>query len=242
MNGLFTHQPKKCFPPSDSIFPVFWGFHISDWNDSWDHFLSPDSLEYLKQHEPIGCRDLYTTNRLRNAGINTFYSKCLTLIFPRRKKTPLNGWNIVVDVPIDLPPFIKDSAIYISHKISPYISEKDKIDQAKKILSLYKSHAKMVITTRLHCALPCVSMGIPVIFLGKPNDYRISINNDIGIKIYNLSHDILSKGKDNYIQEVEKIWKIVDWEPQIIDFEEEKLIIIEGFKKFLERKLSAITI
>lgn len=40
MNGWFTHQPQRCFPPSDSIFPIFWGFHISNWNDSWDHFLS----------------------------------------------------------------------------------------------------------------------------------------------------------------------------------------------------------
>ena len=64
MNGWFSHHPETCLPRSVNLHPVFWGFHITDTNDSWDYFSQKEVLRYLRQYEPIGCRDPYTAERL----------------------------------------------------------------------------------------------------------------------------------------------------------------------------------
>jgi hypothetical protein len=80
-NGWFSNDPENCLPTYESILPVFWGFHISDWNNSWQYFLSDKCLAYFKRFEPIGCRDMFTADKLAEVGIKTFYSRCLTLTF-----------------------------------------------------------------------------------------------------------------------------------------------------------------
>ena len=238
MNGWFTHNPIKCFPPTNMIYPIFWGFHITNWNKSWNYFLSQKNLNVFKKHEPIGCRDQFTQKKLENAGIDSFYSKCLTITFAKRREIPKSGFNVIVDIPIPLPPAVRDEAIYVSHTISPHIDEEDKIKQAKSLLDLYKSHAKLIVTTRLHCALPCVAMGIPVIFLGNPYDYRVSIIRDIGLKINKLPNNLflskMSRKEMNF--KIEEMWSKINWQPDPVDVEEEKGEIILKFQSLLRKK------
>lgn len=236
MNGWFSHQPQF-FPPAASIQPVFWGFHITNWNDSWKYFLSKDVVNYLKSHEPIGCRDKYTMDKLMEAGVNAFYSKCLTLTLPRRNKPKRNGWNILVDVPTLLPPFIEDNAIHVTHEISAESTEKCKMEQAKKLLDLYRNNARLIITTRLHCALPAVAMGIPVIFLGNPTDYRLSIIKDIGLEINNYPKNMSWSTKEQVMSELNTFWESINWDPRPIDYEKEKTEMIANFKKFFNSKI-----
>jgi len=57
INGWFMENPKN-WPPNNNISPLFISFHI---NPSAERdLLKPESLNYLKQYEPIGCRDTYT--------------------------------------------------------------------------------------------------------------------------------------------------------------------------------------
>ena len=73
----------------------------------------------------------------------------------------------------------------------------------------------MVITTRLHCALPCIAMGIPVVFFGDPNDYRTQIVSDVGGKIYSERlHD-----KRAVYGLPGRLMQPVDWSPRPIDIE-----------------------
>jgi hypothetical protein len=187
MQGWFSHFPDKCFPPPDSIIPVFFGFHITDWNESIEYFLRPQSIDYLKMHEPIGCRDKKTMEMLNEKGVNAFYSKCLTLTFPKRLKEPQQGKCFVVDVEKEiLPEIISNNAIYVSRITNPIWGDEIKKLMAIKLLNLYRENASLVITKRLHCALPCIAMGIPVVFFGDTNDYRVSIIKDLGLPIYPL--------------------------------------------------------
>lgn len=39
MNGWFSHFPETCLPLSKRLHPVFWGFHITDWNNGWKYFF-----------------------------------------------------------------------------------------------------------------------------------------------------------------------------------------------------------
>lgn len=95
MNGWFSHHPENCLPTNNNILPVFWGFHISDRNNSWQYFLSEDNLEFFKKHQPIGCRDTFTAEKLKAADIQSFYSRCLTLTLPEREKKPDDGVYII---------------------------------------------------------------------------------------------------------------------------------------------------
>ena len=54
MNGWFTHQPQN-WPASANISALFVAFHLN--TSAYEKLLSDKSIEYLKKHEPIGCRD-----------------------------------------------------------------------------------------------------------------------------------------------------------------------------------------
>jgi len=62
----------------------------------------------------------------------------------------------------------------MTHQGAPWWSQEAKRILAQNALDEYREHASLVITTRLHCALPCVAMGIPVVFVGDPDDKRLS--------------------------------------------------------------------
>lgn len=76
MNGWYMHHPEQ-WPPSDKINPLFVAVHFNSL--SKDKLLSDESIAYLKRHEPIGCRDLYTCDMLKSKGINAYFSGCMTL-------------------------------------------------------------------------------------------------------------------------------------------------------------------
>lgn len=196
-------------------------------------YCKPDSLAHLKAHEPIGCRDRFTTEKLKTMGIISFYSKCLTLTFPHRGKLSSKGYSFLVDVDqIDIPECLHKNSIKISHFVPNNLPEKVKFIYARYLINLYKEQAKLVITTKLHCALPCIAMGIPVVFFGNENDYRISVLKDIGVEINPLpiGHNIPSV---NHCKEV-------IWNPKPIDFEEEKIGMIKLLKEMLNRKINSI--
>ena len=229
MNGWFSHRPMDCFPVSRNILPLYFGFHVTNCNNTWSYLLgSAECMEQFRSFGPVGCRDQYTAMKLREAGIDTFYSKCLTLTFPRRLSKPSRGWNVIVDVPIALPPFIEDRSIRISHAVSSHLSESSKRRHAQDLLAFYRDNAAQVITTRLHCALPCLSMGIPVIFLGSNLDYRTSIVKDLAMPIYDLG----SRRQDLSIK---NIWNTIKWYPEEPDIEQEKISIIKSFNDHLSR-------
>lgn len=54
--------------------------------------------------------------------------------------------------------------IFINHKYSETHSEEKRFALAKEILHKYAT-AKLVVTSRIHAALPCLALGTPVIFL-----------------------------------------------------------------------------
>lgn len=219
MNGWFSHQPQTCLPLSNYFYPVFFGFHITDWNDSWRFFSQKHIVEYLKRYEPIGCRDPHTAGRLSQMGIKTHVTYCLTLTFPKRKQEPLNGKIIVVDLPRDLlPENIHKQAIFYSHSLPGYkYRESLKRILAHELLNVYCNQANLVITSRLHCLLPCIAMGIPAIFFGDPDDYRISWVTEMGVNIFTTGD--LNK---------------IDWNPTPIPFEEKKAEMINEFNALID--------
>lgn len=236
MNGWFTHEPKTWIP-SQKITPLFISFHINKY--AQEDMLSQAGIQYLKQHEPIGCRDHYTAKILTEKGIEAYFSGCLTLTLDRyrvndkerddsiyivdplfnypSKKKFLTSFNSVRKyiktgdifrineiqniLEKNFSNEILSSAQYIEHELpSLTYSEEQKFALAEELLNKY-ARAKLVITSRIHCALPCLALGTPVIFIngfdfigdtcrfdGLINLFnRIDINRNLKTEITNYS-------------------------------------------------------
>jgi hypothetical protein len=225
------------FPPAQGIKPIFYGFHIHE--EIKGEFLTPTSIDYLKKHQPIGCRDHGTAKMLKEAGIETFYSRCLTLTLPRRAFPPKAGKIIAVDAyDIPMPSSIKKSAIHISHIVPVVLSEESKRSIASELLKYYSDNASLIITTKLHCALPCAAMGIPVVFFGDVNDYRLEVLKDIGITVnpYKLpKNKILKQAYIKYRKFNMASIRHVDWAPSPVDFEQQKCMMSAQLKEMIAK-------
>lgn len=215
LNGWFMHDADK-WPPKNNILPLFISFHIN--SVAKNKMLSENSIEYLKKHAPIGCRDQGTVNLLKDKGVNAYFSGCLTLTlgnkYKRTKidkniyfvdphfkykndflnillyiKTLLSNYKIVKDISlkmygdITIKTLIKSSSFYkcyskifssevlrnakyLKHVISneQFLNDKAKFNYADKLLTQYAT-ARYVVTSRIHCALPCLGMGTPVLYV-----------------------------------------------------------------------------
>lgn len=218
MQGWFSHT--IAFIPNRNITPIYIGTHF---NKYIQNFISCYPF-LLKNHE-IGCRDLYTLNFLKSNGFNAYFSRCLTLTLPKREENSNQNKVFLVNVDLEikklLPKKVQQEGIMVNQKniIGNYDDFKHNwklyYDNAKEFLDKYKNEAKLIITTALHCASPCIAMGIPVILISDdPNEQlsRFSALEGI-IKIYTIED--LKNDK-------------IDFNPESIDIEQLKQYMLEN--------------
>ena len=209
MNGWFSHYPED-WPPSEFVLPVFTGFHMTPRAAA----VYLKSADYFKRFQPIGCRDDGTRDLMLGAGVDAHTSYCVTLTFERRARPPAVDKTFLVDTDgVRIPRAIRRSAMHLSHKVNDVHRHETKLQMAAELLEAYRTQAARVVTTKLHCALPCIAMGIPVIFFGDPRDYRVSIVQALGLPIY----DIAKHSRRNPFSRLG--WE-VDWKPEPVDVSE----------------------
>ncbi|MEO9863439.1 MAG: glycosyltransferase [Yoonia sp.] len=168
-NGWFMHRSFRGvidFPFPKNINPIFISFHIND-----PDVLTPDVVDELRKYEPIGCRDWTTVYRLRDFEIKSFFSGCLTTtigqILPKATNLP-DQRLAVVETPVEMADY-EDWKIATFSQVGDYVRDlslTDGIADAKDMLTSYLSYSKIQ-TSRLHCYLPCRSMGFDVDFQPK---------------------------------------------------------------------------
>lgn len=215
-NGWFSESYLSFFMP-ENIHPFFISIHIHQ-----EMELTAAIIKTLKKAEPVGCRDLYTLERLTKAGVDCFFSGCLTLTLGRSFHHKGGGGNLVNDVPevilaqhfpmdletksisqhlerlpltsihhrqsqriinqrrknqLEAPTFLtfqeKAARLFFNF---PLVSQQDRIrfSKATQLLQTYET-ADLIITSRLHCAIPAIAMGTPVFFAPKTrSDFRFS--------------------------------------------------------------------
>ena len=208
MNGWFSGDPAA-WPPPSSVRPVFVSFHVAE------RFKATirEHASYLKQFEPIGTRDAASRDFLQSIGIKAEITYCLTLTFPQRPSAPKNGKVYLVDATsIAVPQTLRKGAVKLSHTVAP-IGHQATVPYARRLLDMYRDTASLVITTRLHAALPCIAMGIPVLFFGLPSDGRTAVVKDIGGTIY----DARRHGKMFARGILGRAFEPVDWSPPPLD-------------------------
>ena len=178
LNGWFLHRPEH-WPPSRWLRPLIVSFHLTrQINPNFSKLapsstvLSPKGIRYLKDHEPIGARDLDTLGQLRAAGVSAYFSGCLTLTLRAPNPPPRRDKIYAVDVSNEVCAFLdrhSDVPIIRLTHAEHHLFGQVRFDRAAWLLGIYSS-AKAVVTGRLHCALPCLALGTPVLLVEPADD------------------------------------------------------------------------
>ena len=189
---------------SSQIIPVYLGISII-------HASVVEGLR-MKNFQPIGCRDYHTMKELQKIGIEAYMGGCLTITFPRMKEIAQDDKKVfIVDVSDrvleKIPDNIKENAKYVTHMY--YDDECGGREKAKTIYNDYKN-ARLVITSRIHCAQPCLAYGIPVIFICEVKSFR-----------YDVIRQFLP------IYEYEDM-DTIDWNPAPVELETQKKKMLDN--------------
>lgn len=205
---LYSYNDKMnitCF--SEKIHPVFIGLSVLA------NTLGDNDIEYLKRFSPIGCRDYHTLDTMKKYNIPAYLFGCITATFPKKwnsneGKTDIFCVDISEKLISQIPAEIEKDCVLITN-----VYNTDEINQlpeekAREQYNMMIDKAKMVVTSRMHVAIPCMAAGIPVIFAKDSYSYRF-VGIDRLIKIYS---------EDEY--------SLIDWMPRPIEYEEikEKMI------------------
>ena len=190
-----------CF--SDKIYPVFLGLSIL--TDS----LNVNDKKYLMKFSPIGCRDIHTLNIMKKNQIPAYLFGCMTMTFPRKwVKDEKKGNIYCIDVSSKLWSYIPNSMKSRCRILSNAYNVKELTDSpenmARNLYSELIREAQLVITSRMHVALPCIAAGIPVIFAKDIYSYRFE-GVDKVVKVYS-----------------EEEYQNIDWYPEPLYYENRK--------------------
>ncbi len=176
LNGWFLHN-KYNWPPSKNIYPCCLSMHFTpnDYMNIGYDYLDGIGAEYLRNFQPIGCRDQSTFDVLQKKGIESYLSGCVTLTLEQRKRSENKEKYIcMVDIPKEAQNKINeqaDAAGFSAKSMTHWVDYKnrpiewtERVERVEEILDLYQN-AHCVVTKRLHCALPCLAMKTPVLLL-----------------------------------------------------------------------------
>ena len=206
MNAWWMNK-KFNWPPSPYIYPKMISMHFTHYDTIYHieqkHITTGYGKKYMKKHEPIGCRDSYTRDLLKENGIKSYFSGCMTLTLDRFEGIKKEDYILLVDVKEEIYEKIKT----LTNKEIKRITNNRKREEYSKLdwntrkgyvedyLKLIQK-ASLVITPRLHSALPSLALQTPVLLI----DY--SLNNDrtsdfLKLLYYTTEEEFLN-GKVNY--------------------------------------------
>ena len=174
LNGWFCHFPER-WPPSPRVTPLLVSMHISPLPSAPTRtitadqvFTQPPVADYLRQHGPVGARDQETEALLKGAGIESYFSGCMTLTIPRPPVPRADDLVVINEVPaLALARLRKTTGKRLFRTWHGNFADRDPAERqvrAQELLDLY-ARASCVVTSRLHCALPCLAIGTPVLLV-----------------------------------------------------------------------------
>ncbi len=174
---------KWNWPPSKHLYPMWMGMHYSDLQRGrpdgmvckYEYIVDGVGRDYFRMYEPIGCRDYYTQKAFEKLGISSYFSGCITLTLPRRDIPPADhDYVVVVGVETAVKKAIQNQLkgtgieVKVIEPTRPEHSDTLTWEERKaeviEMLETYQN-AKCVITFRLHCALPSLALGTPVLLV-----------------------------------------------------------------------------
>lgn len=255
MNGWYMDHPEN-FPPSEKINPFYISVHINKL--ALPDMLREECINHFKKYQPIGCRDLYTVELLKNKGVDAYFSGCLTLTlgktynwlgerkgiymvepyfstynFSKRPNMIIKAfYTLLTNYPqisiiskkkkdSSLRALLHNSIYFREYRKiidedilvnAEYISQantnlsklsiQERFKYAEELIVKY-SKAQLVITSKIHCGLPCFGLNTPVIFT--QDKQAISISTDRFGGLLNLFNTIVWDKDRLYSKDIKKI-------------------------------------
>ena len=161
---LSLYDLRLDFPYHANIRPIFLSFHLNRID-----LLTDDGVAYLRQHGPIGCRDWSTVDLLLAAGVDAFFTGCLTTtagdLFPPAETARVARGSVGL---VDVAPGPAERDIRNLRRYRQgsddwrSLSVAEGARAALGALDGYRAGLDRAITSRLHAYLPLISLGIPV--------------------------------------------------------------------------------
>lgn len=197
MNAWYIHD-KINFDISPYIHPLFISMFFKymtyeDGTTFGTEYINNNVISMLKEFSPVGARDKHTEKIMKNLGIDTYFSGCMTLTIEPFNNVKKEDYIVVVGLTKEEIAHIKKQT---NRKVIEFIQDVPKYSFSDETwemrknrvidtLKLYQS-AHMVITTKLHCSLPTLALGTPVLLL---YDKSVKENKDrIGSYVSFLNH------------------------------------------------------
>ncbi len=215
------------FPRCTNIIPIYTSLHIN-------RPLREFEIESLRFNQPVGCRDEETMRVLTRYGIHCYLSGCITLTLPKREEKEKQNKVFFIDIVNSLreyiPAELSNGAIELTQIVKMRSRSKDSRiteeettwynETACSQLSKICEEARLVVTSRLHIASPCLAMGVPVILAKDAFDTRFQFI-DRFLPLYTPEQ-----------------FNEIDWDPVPVDLEDEKQVIIDSLKNRIDFALN----
>lgn len=156
----FGPGDARKFMPSEDMDLRYVGFHLHGELRTFGKYVR------ITRDRRIGCRDVPTRDFMRRLGYDAYFSGCVSMTLPKR---PDGDYRLVYVIDDDAKkglPFCDPADLRVLTSLclpdgEPWsLSE----ERARNRINLLRDTAKLVFTSRLHVYLPCVAMGIPVVF------------------------------------------------------------------------------
>jgi len=182
LNGWFLRRPEN-WPPADQVVPLLISMHLADpatqgklGISAPDVLLGESLVAYLREWGPVGARDLRTLARLEAAGVPAYFSGCLTLTLERDPEIERGDEIVLVDLPPRVVEIVRTitqrDIVCVTHAAPGLNDVAARFERAHDLLRRYQQ-AHMVITSRLHAALPCLAYETPVLLVRDELDPRL---------------------------------------------------------------------
>ena len=179
VSGWFMDHPSNWPPNNENI--LYISFHVNSQNGTSEILQTKEAKPNYLNFTPIGCRDIGTLRRFEAIGIDAYFSGCATLtIHPSDKKLE-TGRILAID------PFYKveSDLHYQNWQLKNLLSPEDfsrctllsndseqlstlstdvRLKNAKAYLQRIQD-SELLITSRIHAALPAIAVGTPVFFI-----------------------------------------------------------------------------
>ena len=161
------------WPPPGSLDMILFSMYIGP--EVFSKFEK--EIAYLRQRSPVGARDLETLEWLKLHNVPAFFSGCATMLLRNPFSSSQKNGNdksiglVIVDVdPKYLRRLVPNRLLRHAIFIEQNVPEKFKANRKSRYFYAYNnfltySKARLVITSRLHCAMPASSAGATVIFV-----------------------------------------------------------------------------
>lgn len=152
-------------PYHRNINPIFLSFHVNE-----TAALTPEALDYLRANGPIGCRDWTTVYLLLGAGVDAFFTGCVTTtvgnLFPDRDSVRAEP-TVVAAIDYPAGKLKTKRPVESSGNIDAAYRSVDLVGGVRHSidrLDEYQRRYHRIVTSRLHAYLPATSLGVPVAF------------------------------------------------------------------------------